>query len=283
MGSSWQLALRTAQLQCTTWGQHAGTVDAGSAAMLLGQCTQHVHGNVVVSARMCDPSRLGFQSTILPSTLANCTDSTPVCDRQCPTAAYWLCLMCLLCQRWCRMALLEGHIGPVWSLSYSRGSGSVLATGGADRTVRLFSCPKGENIMELVSDELTAGEEAVAEYNAKAAAGLGAVAPSLPGAGTSSTRGRGAAAAAAAAGGAAGTSAAAGAAATGGGAHGHGHGHAHAPSWQPYQQLKTFTTQSMPVVYVEFSPRNLLLAGGPWTLQPKVISSGQHVAAGKGR
>jgi hypothetical protein len=62
-----------------------------------------------------------------------------------------------------------------------------------------------------------------------------------------------------------------------------GGAHGHAPSWQPYQLLKTFTTQSMPVVYVEFSPRNLLLAGGPWTLQPKVLSGGQHAAAGKGR
>jgi WD40 repeat protein len=178
----------------------------------------------------------------------------------------------------CRMALLEGHIGPVWSLSYSKGSGSVLATGGADRTVRLFSCPRGENIMELVNHELIAGEEAVAEYHSKAAAGLGAEPPRLPGAGTSSTRGRGAGASAAAG---AQTTAAAAAQGASGGAHAHGHGHA--PSWQPYLLLKTFTTQSMPVVHVEFSSRNLLLAGGPWQLQPKVISSAQHVAAAKGR
>lgn len=182
-------------------------------------------------------------------------------------------LPCLLCLS-CRMALLEGHIGPVWSLSYSNGSGSVLATGGADRTVRLFSCPRGENVMEMVNDELTAGEEAVADYHSKAAAGLGAEPPRLPGAGTSSTRGRSAAAGAAAGAPATAASAAAG---------GSGGAHGHAPSWQPYQLLKTLTTQSMPVVHVEFSPRNLLLAGGPWTLQPKVISSAQHVAAAKGR
>lgn len=173
----------------------------------------------------------------------------------------------------------------MWSLSYSRGSGSVLATGGADRTVRLFSCPRGESLIEQVNAELAPGEEAVAEYNAKAAAGSLAGAGGtcqLPGAGTSSSRGRGgaaAAAAAAAAGSAAGVpTAAAAAAAAAGGDRAHGHGHA-APSWTPYQLLQTWTTQCMPVVCVQFSPRNLLLAGGPWTLQPKVISSAQHAAA----
>lgn len=43
-------------------------------------------------------------------------------------------------------------------------------------------------------------------------------------------------------------------------------------------------TQSMPVVHVELSPQSLLLTQpqGPWKLQPKVISSAQHVAAAKG-
>lgn len=58
----------------------------------------------------------------------------------------------------------------------------------------------------------------------------------------------------------------------------------HEPSWQPHQLLETFMTQSMPVVHVELSPQSLLLTQpqGPWKLQPKVISSAQHVAAAKG-
>ena len=173
------------------------------------------------------------------------------------------------------MALLEGHVGPVWSLSYSRGSGSLLATGGADRTLRLFSCPRGDNIAEQVKEELAAAV-ALGDSDPAAAAAGSTAAQAAAGGGSSRAAG-GRAAAAAAAGGAAG------AAGLSGAGHSHGHGHSHAPNWQPYQPLKTFTTQSMPVVYVGFSPKNLLLAGGPWTLQPKVISSGQHGTAVKGR
>jgi WD40 repeat protein len=184
------------------------------------------------------------------------------------------------------MALLEGHIGPVWSLSYSRGSGSLLATGGADRTVRLFSCPRGESLMDLVNEELSAAD-AVPDLHAKdpAAAAAAAAGGTHPVGASGRAAARVAAAAAAAGGGAAGAAAAAAAVGSGGGAGGGHMSHSsyHAPTWQPYQQLKTFTTQSMPVVYVDFSPRNLLLAGGPWTLQPKVISSGQHTGTGAGR
>lgn len=174
-------------------------------------------------------------------------------------------------------------MGPVWSLSYSKGSGSLLATGGADRTVRLFSCPRGESLMDLVNEELSAAG-AVSDPHAKdpAAAAAGGAHP-VGASGRAAARA--AAAAAAAGGGAAGAAAAAAVGSGGGAAGGHmpGHSSHHAPTWQPYQLLKTFTTQSMPVVYVDFSPRNLLLAGGPWTLQPKVISSAQHAAAGAGR
>lgn len=172
------------------------------------------------------------------------------------------------------MALLEGHVGPVWSLSYSRGSGSVLATGGADRTLRLFSCPRGDNVIELVAEELVAAA-ALGDLDPAAVAAGAAGSTALLASGASGSSSKGTAA------GKAGGAAAAAAAA--GGAAGAGHGHSHGPSWQPYQLLKTFTTQSMPVVYVGFSPKNLLLAGGPWTLQPKVISGGQHGTAVKGR
>jgi hypothetical protein len=51
------------------------------------------------------------------------------------------------------------------------------------------------------------------------------------------------------------------------------------PQYQPYQLLRTFTTQATPVIHVGFSPRNLLLAGGPWTLQP--VSRQQRPGVGR--
>jgi hypothetical protein len=51
------------------------------------------------------------------------------------------------------------------------------------------------------------------------------------------------------------------------------------PQHQPYQLLRTFTTQATPVIHVAFSPRNLLLAGGPWTLQP--VSRQQRPGVGR--
>ncbi|KAK9828987.1 hypothetical protein WJX72_003246 [[Myrmecia] bisecta] len=38
-----------------------------------------------------------------------------------------------------RLATLSGHVGPVWSMAFSQGEGSILASGGADETVRLWS------------------------------------------------------------------------------------------------------------------------------------------------
>jgi WD40 repeat protein len=142
------------------------------------------------------------------------------------------------------MALLEGHVGPVWSLSYSRGAGSLLASGGADKTLRLFSCPRGDNILEAVNDELLAASAAThgADGGGGGEAGAGA---GSAGAGGSGGAGAGGAAAAA----------------------------AHHTAWAPYQLLQTYTTQAMPVVYTHFSRRNLLLAGGPWTLPPKLMGS----------
>lgn len=145
------------------------------------------------------------------------------------------------------MALLEGHEGPVWSMSYSEGSGSVLATGSADRTVRLYSMPKGDNVLDAINEELATAAAADMIDHGAAAAGR-------------TQAGRQAAV---------------------GGAPGAGHGlHTAAAHWQPYQLVKTFATRATPVIHVAFSPRNLLLAGGPWTLlptaKPKGKGSRQH-------
>jgi transcription initiation factor TFIID subunit 5 len=130
-----------------------------------------------------------------------------------------------------RVALLEGHEGPVWSLSYSRGTGCLLASGGADNTVRLWSAPKaGNSMVSLVAE-------------AKAAAQVGSSAAGRP-----SEDGGGGGGGGAAGGGAA---AAAGAAAA-----------------KPYQQLRAYRTRATPVAHVAFTPRNLLLAGGAWAPRP---------------
>ena len=137
------------------------------------------------------------------------------------------------------MALLEGHEGPVWSMSYSHGCGSVLATGGADRTVRLYSMPKGDNVLEAINEELAAAAAAEAVDSASAAA-------------TGRSAGRLGGLAGAATGGASGLGYAA---------------HHTAAHWPPYQLVRTFTTRATPVIHVGFTCRNLLLAGGPWSLQ----------------
>jgi transcription initiation factor TFIID subunit 5 len=112
----------------------------------------------------------------------------------------------------------------VWSLSYSRGTGSLLASGGADNTVRLWSAPKANNSMVSL----------VAE--AKAAAQTGSAAAGRP-----SEDGGG-----------------------GGGAGGGGAAAAAAAAVKPYQQLRAYRTRATPVAHVAFTPRNLLLAGGAW-------------------
>ena len=38
-----------------------------------------------------------------------------------------------------KISTLQGHRGPVWSLSFSAGPGALLASGGADETVRLWA------------------------------------------------------------------------------------------------------------------------------------------------
>jgi WD40 repeat protein len=160
------------------------------------------------------------------------------------------------------MALLEGHVGPVWSLSYSRGAGSILASGGADRTLRLFSCPRGASVLELVNDELLAAATQVQH------AGEG-------GGGASG----GAAGASGGAAGASGGAAGGGDAAAAAGGH---QQHQQHHQWQPWQLLETYTTQAMPVIYASFSPRNLLRAGGPWTLPPKTVGGGVAGVVGVG-
>lgn len=43
-----------------------------------------------------------------------------------------------------RQARLTGHSRAVWSLAYSQGDGSILASGGADCTVRLWDAKAAE-------------------------------------------------------------------------------------------------------------------------------------------
>lgn len=127
-----------------------------------------------------------------------------------------------------RLTTAHEHRGPVWSLAYSQGEGALLASGGADNTVRL--------------------------WNAKpAAATVGAAAAGRPAAGAA----RGAAAAAAAAGG--GTAEQQGAAA-GSQQEGGGGGS------EPYAPVVTWRTKLTPVYGLRFTTRNLLLGSGALTI-----------------
>jgi transcription initiation factor TFIID subunit 5 len=74
-----------------------------------------------------------------------------------------------------RVATLSGHVGPVWGLAYSHGSGAVLASGGADETVRLWSNAEASS---LTSSEASGSVVVAAEGSAgAAAAGPAASAP----------------------------------------------------------------------------------------------------------
>ena len=141
-----------------------------------------------------------------------------------------------------RMALLEGHVGPVWSCSFSKGAGTLLATGGADQTVRVWSMPSSESTLVGLVTQLGVGEEG----------GVG---------GEGEVGGAGGAAVGAGGGGV-GAVAAAGAK----GAHGWQGSQQQHQQQKPYQLLRTYRTRATPVIALEFSPRNLLLAGGPVSL-----------------
>lgn len=43
-----------------------------------------------------------------------------------------------------KMVTRPGHDGPIWSLAFSQGPGTLVASGGADATVRLWSMPPGD-------------------------------------------------------------------------------------------------------------------------------------------
>lgn len=146
-----------------------------------------------------------------------------------------------------RLELLRGHEGAVWALSFSHGEGSVLASGGADCSVRLWSAlAQEESLLALAQEE----EEA-------AAAAAAGVKP----AGDEEGGGDGAPAAAA-------VGPAAGAEQQG--------AQAGKQQAQPWQLLRTYRTRATPVAAAGFTPRNLLLAGGALTLRaPAPAAVGQ--------
>jgi hypothetical protein len=146
-----------------------------------------------------------------------------------------------------RVALLEGHDGPVWSLSYSQGTGALLASGGADLTLRLWSAPRADNSMSAL----------VAEARAASQVGASAAAARFSDDGGAGGGGGG---------GGSGPQAQQG----GGGAAGAQQQQQQQQQQQgrPYQQLRVWRTRATPVAHVEFTPRNLLLAGGAWALRP---------------
>ncbi len=101
------------------------------------------------------------------------------------------------------------HVGPVWSLSYSQGDGAVLASGGADETVRLWRNEQGE---------VTAAAEA---------SGGAAVVGTDAGAGVA-----------------------------------------------PYGMIGCYRTKSSPVVSLQFTGRNLLMAAGPFHKRGPLVAGG---------
>ena len=76
-----------------------------------------------------------------------------------------------------KVALLTGHRGPVWSLSYSSGSGALLASGGADETVRLWA---NVEACGLSTEEAAAGGASAVPGARGAALSLSAGASSSP-------------------------------------------------------------------------------------------------------
>lgn len=126
-----------------------------------------------------------------------------------------------------RVASTSQHRGPVWSLAYSRGEGSLLASGGADHTVRIWNAKPA------------AGGAAGAQQGQQPAA-AGAAAPAA-------------------------AAAAAQQPAQGGqpGKHAAGDGSA---LGEPYAPLCTWRTKMTPVFGLRFTTQNLLLGSGALTL-----------------
>lgn len=88
--------------------------------------------------------------------------------------------------------------GPVWSLAYSQGDGAVLASGGADHCLKLWSMPPGDASL-VAMDGARHKEEAA----------------------------------------------------------------------KPYSLLKTYCTKATPIAALSFTPRNLLLGAGAFTVPSK--------------
>jgi WD40 repeat protein len=78
--------------------------------------------------------------------------------------------------RWRLLAMLQGHIGPVYCISLSA-DGRVLASGGLDRTIRLSETP----FAGLEGDEPSAGRTANSGHSPAAAPGGGRLLATLQG------------------------------------------------------------------------------------------------------
>lgn len=131
-----------------------------------------------------------------------------------------------------RLATASQHRGPIWSLAYSQGEGSLLASGGADHTVRIW------NAKPAAAAGAAGGAAAAAAGKRPGSAGAGAAAQQQQqaGKGPPGSGGEGGAAAAA------------------------------AGSSEPYGLLCTWKTKLTPVFGLRFTTRNLLLGSGALTL-----------------
>lgn len=131
-----------------------------------------------------------------------------------------------------RLATTSQHRGPIWSLAYSQGEGSLLASGGADHTVRIWNAKP-----PAAAAGAAGGAAAAAGKRPGSAAAVGPAAAQQQQAG----KGPPANGAEGAAAGAAGSS-------------------------EPYGLLCTWKTKLTPVFGLRFTTRNLLLGSGALTL-----------------
>ncbi len=129
-----------------------------------------------------------------------------------------------------RLATASQHRGPIWSLAYSQGEGSLLASGGADHTVRTW------NAKPAAAAGAAGGAAAAGKRPGSAGAGAAAQQQQQAGKGPPGSGGEGGAAAAA------------------------------AGSSEPYGLLCTWKTKLTPVFGLRFTTRNLLLGSGALTL-----------------
>jgi Sec-independent protein translocase protein TatA len=128
-------------------------------------------------------------------------------------------------------------------LAYSRGAGALLASGGADRTVRLWSAPPATGYMVALVHEARAAVKAAEAEDALQQQQQQQYEEGQPAQQQQQQQQQQQAQTAAAAA-------------------------AAAAAVKPYTLLRTWRTRAAPVAAVAFTPRNLLLAGGAWALQP---------------